>query len=276
MAKDRIKMEVPFFQVPNEIFEVEELDVYEKMTYIYLTRCGNNSDAFPSYNTIANKCSMSRRKAINSVDKLKDIGLITKESRVYDENNKRNRSNLYIIHPPSEYDAPPSACDSPPPSECDAPPLVNDMHPINNYGYKELELKKNLKKNKLKHVFIFKEVKNPKNQNQSNQEAKIDDYRILELKGYVDKTPLNLTVDNLKYLLKINGNHNIIEFAIQQANRIGVEKPFQYIKQVLRKWQDNDLDTIGKITRYNLKHREKAQEENTEEFDDDMTDAMYS
>jgi DNA-binding Lrp family transcriptional regulator len=109
---DKIKMEVPYFQVPNEIFNVEELSIYEKMVYVYLARCGNQgSDVFPSYQTIGDKCGMCRRKAIDCVDKLKELGLIRKENRKVNE--KYNKSNLYWIIPPSACHALGSASDTP-------------------------------------------------------------------------------------------------------------------------------------------------------------------
>jgi hypothetical protein len=54
LGKQKIKMEVPYFQVPNAIFEMDNLNLYEKSVYIYLCRCGNHgAQAFPSYQTIA-------------------------------------------------------------------------------------------------------------------------------------------------------------------------------------------------------------------------------
>src|SRR5690554_7305666 len=100
-----LKMEVPFFQVANDIFKVKiknkdgkliKLRIYEKMVYIFLARCANSGSAFPSYQTIADNCSISRRKAIDCVNVLFKHGLIIKHKRK--KNNGNNNSNIYEIN----------------------------------------------------------------------------------------------------------------------------------------------------------------------------------
>ena len=86
---------VPFFQCPNAIFDDEKLKTYEKLVYVYICRCGNNSTAFPSYNTIAKKCSISRMSAIRAIDKLCEDGYILKKQRY---NGYENYSNVYEIN----------------------------------------------------------------------------------------------------------------------------------------------------------------------------------
>ena len=102
--ENEVRMKVPYFQVPNKIFDVEEIGKCEKLVYMYLARCSNQgSKAFPSYKTIAEKCSMSRRKAIDSVKKLKELELVEKQERKYKPD--MNKTNLYWINTPSECDA---------------------------------------------------------------------------------------------------------------------------------------------------------------------------
>lgn len=85
-----------FFQAPNEIFE-SGLNMYQKMVLTYLYRAGNNdAPIFPSYATIAEKCGMSRAKAVNTVKELKALGILTVTRRIEDE--RRNVSNLYNIN----------------------------------------------------------------------------------------------------------------------------------------------------------------------------------
>lgn len=103
---DRITFENGYFMAPNDIFDLE-LKLHEKIVYLYLCRCGNNSTAFPSYNTIAKKCSISRRKAIDVVASLKESGLLKKKIRKKDD--FENMSNIYEVVPPSAYRAPGSA-----------------------------------------------------------------------------------------------------------------------------------------------------------------------
>lgn len=132
-----IKFKNGYFKAPNDIFD-EELTLYEKVVYLYLCRCSNNSTAFPSYNTIANKCSISRRKAIDVVSTLQEKGFLKKYYRTNE--NFESQSNVYEIIPPGAQHAPRSAGDSPL-SEQDAPNKELD--------YKELENKE------LKNIYIL-------------------------------------------------------------------------------------------------------------------------
>ena len=96
MEQKRIFMEVPYFQVPNDIFEIG-LDKHELLVYIYLARCGNQCSAsFPSYNTIAQKTGISRRKVIECVKSLEEKQLLMKERR-YDFEKQEYYSNLYRL-----------------------------------------------------------------------------------------------------------------------------------------------------------------------------------
>ena len=110
----RIKMEVPYFQVPNDIFEIG-LDKHQLVVYMYVARCGNQwSKAFPIYQTISDKCWMSNRKAISTVKELVEMRLIYKETR-YNVEVGENYSNIYYVEtnikggahhaPGSEYNA---------------------------------------------------------------------------------------------------------------------------------------------------------------------------
>lgn len=143
---DILKMEVPFFQTPNAIY-LQGLNIYEISVYIYLCRCGNRgSNAFPSYNDIAKKCGMSRRKAIDTVSVLVKRGLIIKYER-------DKTSNLYevVIDLPSAYHAPSSAQDAPPTSAPDAPSSAGDA------PKKEPLKKNNIEKEQLKYSEQFLE-----------------------------------------------------------------------------------------------------------------------
>ena len=93
-------MDVPFFQVPNAVFELA-LSPIEGFVYCYLARCGNNGkSAFPSYNTIAEKCGCSRRAAIKAVATLEMCGLIEKEVR---DKGFGFFSNVYRVSNLSEF-----------------------------------------------------------------------------------------------------------------------------------------------------------------------------
>jgi len=88
-----------FFIGQNMIFDLD-ISINAKITYLYLCRCADDeSQAFPSYNTIAKKCSFSRRTAMRAIQELQDIGLLSVENRKILKNDKMiNTSNLYILY----------------------------------------------------------------------------------------------------------------------------------------------------------------------------------
>jgi hypothetical protein len=97
MPKQKVKMEVPYFQTPNAIFDRDDLDLdgLEKLVYIFLCRCGNHgSKAFPSYKTIAEATGISRDKAIKSIDKLMQKEYIRKKAR---SKSGERQSNIYYV-----------------------------------------------------------------------------------------------------------------------------------------------------------------------------------
>lgn len=103
----KIKFDSGYFHAPNKIFEVDDLKVHDKIVYLYLCRCGHNSTAFPSYNGIAKKCSISKSSAIRAVKALQDKGLLIKHTR-RNSHDDRNKSNVYEVVPPSVTQTPPS------------------------------------------------------------------------------------------------------------------------------------------------------------------------
>ncbi|WP_322925357.1 helix-turn-helix domain-containing protein [Paenibacillus campi] len=146
---DEVSFETGYFFGPNEIFDNPIADLYEKMVYLYLCRCANNSAAaFPSYQTIADKCSMSRRKAVNVVDSLIAKNLLSKTIRRGDE---KNQSNLYKVLPASAQHAPPLVHTVHHPSAQHAPAVVHDMHQgsAQRAPYKELSINNQFIKNQL-------------------------------------------------------------------------------------------------------------------------------
>jgi len=90
------KLDIPYFQTPNKIFDTE-LNIYQKMIYIYLARCANQgSKAFPSYATITKKCSMGRTKAIATINELIELGIVKKEIR-RNADDSENLTNVYVV-----------------------------------------------------------------------------------------------------------------------------------------------------------------------------------
>jgi hypothetical protein len=162
------KNTIPYFQVPNNIFDLEItvkvketkkgietvkerlLSSNEKIVLMFLCRCGNNqASAFPSYNTIAHKCGMSRRTAVYAINVLTDNKIIQKVVRKIDDKitEKTNQTNIYIIPSGSAINAPSKTKGS----ARDAPSLVQNLHqpsardaPIKRTNYKEQYKKKEI------------------------------------------------------------------------------------------------------------------------------------
>ena len=131
MTNEKLKYDVPFVMINNEIFMSEKLTIYQMGIYCILCTYASNFDksCFPSYSTIAKKAGCSRKKAITTVTELIELGLVTKQEQ---HNLKgENISNIYTIHtypqknvdktenssvpdtPPSEYDTSPSVSGTP-------------------------------------------------------------------------------------------------------------------------------------------------------------------
>ena len=138
--ENQLKDTLRVFVVPTEILDMEELTIYEKMVYVVLRSYANSQDdtAFPSYDTIAKKASMSKRKAIDCVEKLVKLGLLVKEERkkVSKKGKISPTSNLYYIRRPSEVNKG-VVNDMHHPSAPDALPLVHDMHHPSAHGAPE-------------------------------------------------------------------------------------------------------------------------------------------
>lgn len=85
-----------YFKIPNNIFELG-LTTYEFVVTTYLLRLeNNNSQSFPSYKTIAEKCNISERTAKNVVKSLVGLGLLSKVVRKT-KDKKCNDTNVYKV-----------------------------------------------------------------------------------------------------------------------------------------------------------------------------------
>jgi hypothetical protein len=101
---DRLKMDIEYFMCPNEILDKsEELGLKSQgiLVYIYLVRCANNSTAFPSMNTIAQKTQLSRSTVIRTIEDLIKKDLIIKHKRFNTRKNEYE-SNIYEILSPKK------------------------------------------------------------------------------------------------------------------------------------------------------------------------------
>lgn len=170
--KCKLNMEIPFFQVPNNIFDLDlnivaeqrikkkgakkteivkrPMKTYEKLVYIYICRCGNNnSKAFPSYKTIAQKCCISRQTAIEAIQVLEKNNFLIKESRSKNSNEytvlfpKVNMSSIPETSMPSIPPSMPSIPETSTPSIPPSTPSIPKKELLKK-NYIEKELYKNI------------------------------------------------------------------------------------------------------------------------------------
>lgn len=127
----------PFTIIDNDIVDSKDLSGQEKLVYMILCRHADEKQScYPSYNTIAEKAGLSRRKAIDVIANLIEKGLL--EKKLQRHGNGDNTANLYRLLPlHGAGDSPPNAQDAPaseppaPPSESPAPkqdPIKKDPY----------------------------------------------------------------------------------------------------------------------------------------------------
>lgn len=86
-----------YFKAPNSAYDVG-LTPCQIAVYLYLVRCGNNTDqVFPGLRTIEKKCNISRPTVTKTLEELEVLGLLKKEKRPQGNGNK---SNSYVISEP--------------------------------------------------------------------------------------------------------------------------------------------------------------------------------
>ncbi|AGX43647.1 putative transcriptional regulator [Clostridium saccharobutylicum] len=89
-----------YFKIPNDVFSLN-LKPNQFVVLAYLLRhTNNNSKAFPSYQTIADNCNITRVTVINVVKQLIEQELIIKEIRKIppsEDNKVSNETNVYSI-----------------------------------------------------------------------------------------------------------------------------------------------------------------------------------
>ena len=86
---DAMDIKSNYSKIPNVAFELG-LNCKQLAVFLYLCRCANNGQAYPTYDTIAQKTGMSSRTVKRIIPQLEEMGIIKK-------NNRSNSSNLYDI-----------------------------------------------------------------------------------------------------------------------------------------------------------------------------------
>lgn len=254
---DVIKMEVPYFQTPNDIFDLEieikaeqikkngdkketvivkrPMKPQEKLVYIYFCRCGNNgSRTFPSYNKIANKCGLSRRTAIDAVGILKNNNFIVKRFRQKVNSSEQDTNEYFVLDPKSAFLG--SAEDAPPSVE-GAPPVVHDVHhpSAGDAPKKELIKKNQIKKETIKYSTQFLEWFElyP---NKCNKEQTFKNFKTL-LKT---ETFENLMTSTRNYISYIEDKKVDKQFIFKSTNFVGQKKAYKDYLEMDQQQKDND------------------------------------
>lgn len=84
--------------IMSEVFKIKFKKPLLKFVLIAMADCANHEgECYPSINTIADKCSVSRNFVIGAIKNLQEMDLILKKKRTH--KNKRCTSNLYKILP---------------------------------------------------------------------------------------------------------------------------------------------------------------------------------
>ena len=149
----KILYDTGFTQIPNYILRSNILKPLQKVVLCVICSYSNDSNvAFPSYQTIANDSGISRRKAIDIISELVDLGCIKKTERKSAKGD--NTANDYVVliggadfALPGESPALPGECGAPPGGEYPAPrgerraPKQYIFNNINNYNNNHLSIK---------------------------------------------------------------------------------------------------------------------------------------
>ncbi len=114
----------PFTQLPNSLIRSKILKPTHKVVLAVLCSYANDSNiAFPSYQTIADDSGISRRKAIDTIGELVEMGLIRKIEQKSSKGD--NTANNYEVLIGGEYSALPGEIPAPPRGEYSALPGAN-------------------------------------------------------------------------------------------------------------------------------------------------------
>lgn len=95
-----------FLRVYNDLYDTygAQLGPYGLAVYVALCRYANqDSEAWPSYSTIARGTGMSRRKVIYEIQRMEALHIIAIE-------RNQNTSNIFILLDTSAQHAPPPQC----------------------------------------------------------------------------------------------------------------------------------------------------------------------
>ncbi len=101
MSKIRKNWDDGVYISQRSIWVQEDLSIYEKMIWMCLEKFANGKDsAWPSQNTLAKECSISKSQVKRTINSLIGKGLLEKEIRKDEKGN--HQTNLYTLYLPSK------------------------------------------------------------------------------------------------------------------------------------------------------------------------------
>jgi len=104
------------------------LHPYQQVIYMWLCHHANSENqCWPSLNTLAKECNISKRSIIRYLDKLEESGFLVKNPRV--TSDEENLSNLYTVIIKGGDSQSQVVSDSHYPSDCESLGVVSDSHP---------------------------------------------------------------------------------------------------------------------------------------------------
>ena len=99
----------PYTMFYNDILAIKGLSSKAKLCYLTLTMfAGADGECYPSYQTIADKMSVSRMTAIRAIKELESVNLLDKSTRKHKTNSKIPVSNFYILYDAENYNVKPN------------------------------------------------------------------------------------------------------------------------------------------------------------------------
>ena len=220
-----IKTNQKKFWAYNYIFDVlgNKLKPNGIAVYLCLIRHANNqSQCYPSFKLIAEKCGMSRRTVIRTIDNLVHLDLIKVQKRKTDKNDYS--SNLYFIknintEETTNNNSERVVTESHHPSDIESPPLVSESH----YPSDRESPKGQLTEGKL----YLKD-------DETKDEDKL-------------KSPILLSEQTLKALHKLpdhNKKQEVLDVLAASMKKGTIRKPEAYLQTLIQRCLDGDFTPL--------------------------------
>ena len=139
-----------YLRVYNDLYDRfgAQMGPYGLAVYVALCRYANqDSECWPSYNTIAKGTGMSRRKVIYEIKRMEELHIIAIE-------RNQHSSNVFVLLDTSAQHAPPPVHDMHPPSAQHAPKQSSNNKVTHRSSNKVKEGRKNYRPDDLRDIIL--------------------------------------------------------------------------------------------------------------------------